>query len=29
VPRNILTNLKENNNESLTTIKQVYNVLTR
>ena len=29
VPQNILTNLKENNNESLTTIKQVYNVRTR
>jgi len=26
VPRNILTNLKEINNESVTTIKQVYNV---
>ncbi|AES91911.1 hypothetical protein MTR_4g120790 [Medicago truncatula] len=29
VPRNILTNLKENNKESVTTIKQVYNVRTR
>ena len=29
VPRNIFTNLKENNNESVTTIKQVYNVRTR
>ena len=29
VPLNILTNLKENNNESVTTIKQVYNVRTR
>ena len=26
VPRNILTNLKQNNKESVTTIKQVYNV---
>jgi len=29
VPRNILTNLKQNNKESVTTIKQVYNVRTR
>jgi len=29
VPRNILTNLKKNNKESVTTIKQVYNVRTR
>ena len=29
VPQNILTNLKENNNESVTAIKQVYNVRTR
>ena len=29
VPQNILTNLKQNNKESVTTIKQVYNVRTR
>jgi len=29
VPWNILTNLKQNNEECVTTIKQVYNVLTR
>jgi len=29
VPRNILTNLKQSNKESVTTIKQVYNVRTR
>ena len=29
VPRNILTNLKQNNKESVTTIKQVYNMRTR
>ncbi|XP_024628739.1 protein FAR1-RELATED SEQUENCE 5-like [Medicago truncatula] len=29
VPRNILTNLKQNNKENVTTIKQVYNVRTR
>ena len=29
VPRNILTNLKQNNEECVTTIKQVYNVRTR
>jgi len=29
VPRNIHTNLKQNNKESVTTIKQVYNVQTR
>jgi len=29
VPRNILTNLKQNKKESVTTIKQVYNVRTR
>jgi len=29
VPRNILANLEQNNKESVTTIKQVYNVRTR
>ncbi|AES90862.2 hypothetical protein MTR_4g100470 [Medicago truncatula] len=29
VPQNILTNLKQNNKESVTTIKQVYNLRTR